>query len=48
VEYAGRSNLFERFSIWKHEEYRKLQGTYPVISLSFARIKETDYQTAKN
>lgn len=39
LEYAGRSDLFEGLSIWEHEEYRKLQGTYPVISLSFAPIK---------
>lgn len=39
LEYAGRSDLFEGLSIWEQEEYRKLQGTYPVISLSFAPIK---------
>ena len=39
LEYAGRSDLFESFEIWKNKEYRKLQGTYPVISLSFARSK---------
>ena len=33
--------------IWKEEKYRNLQGTYPVISLSFARIKEADYQKAR-
>ena len=27
--------------------YRKLQGTYPVISLSFANIKEKDYLHAR-
>lgn len=29
LEYAGRSDLFESFEIWKNKEYRKLQGTYP-------------------
>ena len=43
VKYANRSDLFEGLSIWQEEEYRKLQGTYPVISLSFADIKEQDY-----
>ncbi len=43
VNYAGRTDLFEGLSIWQEEKYRKLQGTYPVISLSFANIKETDY-----
>ena len=43
LEYKGRSDLFEGLSIWEKEEYRKLQGTYPVISLSFAGIKENMY-----
>lgn len=47
VDYAGRSDLFEGLSIWENEKYRKLQGTYPVISLSFARVKETDYKTVR-
>ena len=47
LEYAGRSDLFESFEIWKNKEYRKLQGTYPVISLSFARIKERGYEKTK-
>ncbi len=46
VEYAGRGQVFEGLSIWKHEEYRKLQGTWPVIMLSFAGVKETTYQSA--
>ena len=47
VEYAGRGDLFEGLDIWKEEKYRNLQGTYPVISLSFARIKDNDYQKAR-
>lgn len=43
VNYAGRGELFEGLSIWKDETYRELQGTYPVISLSFARVKEVNY-----
>ena len=43
LEYAGRGDLFEGLSIWQEEKYRFLQGTYPVISLSFARVKETNY-----
>ena len=38
VEYAGRSDLFEGLSIWQDEKYRNLQGTYPVISISFAGV----------
>lgn len=47
VDYAGRGELFEGLSIWEEEKYRQLQGTYPVISLSFARIKEADYEKTK-
>ena len=47
VDYAGRGDLFEGLSIWEEEKYRKMQGTYPVISLSFARIKETNYDDAR-
>lgn len=43
VDYAGRSDLFEGLSIWQEEEYRSIQGTYPVINLSFANIKEDSY-----
>ena len=42
VDYADRGDLFEGLSIWKEEKYRTLQGTYPVISLSFARVKESN------
>ncbi len=44
VDYAGHSDLFEGLSVWEKEEYRNLQGTYPVISLSFAGIKEDNFQ----
>ena len=47
VEYAGRGELFEGLSIWEEEKYRDLQGTYPVISLSFARVKEENYKTTR-
>ena len=45
VNYANRGDLFEGLSIWQHEDYRQIQGTYPVISLSFASIKETNFET---
>ena len=44
VEYAGSTELFERFSIWEDQKYQRIQGTYPVISLSFANVKESDYR----
>lgn len=47
VDYAGRSDLFQGLSIWKNEKYRALQGTYPVIFLSFANVKETEFKTTR-
>ena len=47
VKYAGRSDLFEKLSIWQEEKYRDLQGTYPVISLSFSSVKEINYENAR-
>lgn len=47
LSYAGRSDLFEGLSIWQEETYRNLQGTYPVINLSFAAIKERSYEQLK-
>ena len=45
VDYADRRELFEGLSIWENEKYREIQGTYPVIFLSFANVKETDFGT---
>lgn len=47
INYAGRGELFEGLSIWQEEKYRNLQGTYPVIFLSFANVKETSYADAR-
>ena len=47
VDYANRGDLFEGLSIWEDENYRAIQGTYPVIFLSFARVKEPDYLSVK-
>lgn len=44
---AGRSELFQGKRIWEEEKFRNLQGTYPVISLSFANIKEKTYENAR-
>ncbi|MBQ7584822.1 MAG: AAA family ATPase [Desulfovibrionaceae bacterium] len=40
-EFAGRSDLFYGLEIFNDEKFRNLQGTVPVIYLSFADIKET-------
>lgn len=47
IEYAGQGEIFEGLSIWKDEKYRNLQGTYPVIFLSFAGIKSSSFAEAK-
>lgn len=47
IKHGARSDLFEGLAIWQEEKYRKLQGTYPVISLSFARVKEIDYDNCR-
>ena len=46
-KYADRADLFEGLSIWQDEVYRKLQGTYPVIFLSFAAVKAGNLEDAK-
>ena len=42
-EYEERADLFEGLSIWEDEKYRTLQGTFPVIFLSFAEAKGSSY-----
>mgnify|MGYP002610518847 FL=1 len=44
--YADRFDLFSGLEIWNEEKYQKLQGTYPVIFLSFADVKQTQYTDA--
>ena len=46
VEYT-ENKCFQDMDIWKEQKYRELQGTYPVISLTFSSIKERNYQDAK-
>lgn len=43
TEYAGRSDLFEGLSIWEHESFRELQGTYPVIFVTFSEVKKNNF-----
>ena len=49
-KYADRGDLFEGLSIWeektaaKEYQYRYLQGTFPVIFLSFAGIEAAEYK----
>ncbi len=46
--YAGREDLFLGLKIWEDEGFRKLQGSYPVLLISFADVKESCFlQTRK-
>ena len=47
AEYADRQDLFIGLHIGKKEEYHRLQGTYPVIPLSFATIKTNTFANAR-
>ena len=47
IKYAGQGELFQGLSIWKEEKYRDLQGTFPVLFLSLANVKETSYANAR-
>ncbi len=47
VDYQKREELFEGLSIWQEPGYRDLQGTYPVMALSFADVKETSFAQAR-
>lgn len=46
-KYAVRGDLFEGLGVWEEEKYRELQGTYPVIFLSFAAVKADQLSEAK-
>lgn len=45
-QYQDKGYLFEGLNIWKEKKYQQLQGTYPVIYLSFADVKQTNYKDA--
>ena len=47
LKYKECSDLFDGLSIWNEDKYRKLQGTYPVIFLSFASVKARNLADAK-
>lgn len=47
IEYTGQGEIFKGLSIMKDENYQKLQGTWPVISLSFADVKANTFLIAK-
>lgn len=45
--HTGGDDLFQGLAIWDEEKYRRLQGTWPVIFLSFAKAKETSFLNAR-
>lgn len=47
VQYAGQGEVFKGLSIWKNEKYHKLQGSMPIIYLSFADVKANTFASAR-
>ena len=47
VNHSDCKKYFEGLDIWKEEKFRELQGTYPVIFMSFADVKATTYESAR-
>ena len=47
-QYGGRGDLFEGLSVWQDPEYQRQQGSWPVISLSFADVKGTTFEVVRN
>lgn len=45
-QYENRGDLFKGLSIWTDQRYQKLQGSYPVIFVSFADVKQNNYKDA--
>ena len=45
-QYENRGDLFKGLSIWTDQKYQKLQGSYPVIFISFADVKQNNYKDA--
>lgn len=47
VTHVKSAELFRNLNIWKDVSYHKLQGSYPVISITFANVKECTFQATK-
>ena len=43
LQYQNWGDLFDGLSVWSDPEYRSIQGTYPVIYLSFADVNQDCY-----
>ena len=47
VDFTGKGELFEGLFIWEDKKYQQIQGTYPVIFISFAGMKENTFIEAR-
>ena len=47
LKHKRRDDLFEKLSIWNDEKYRQLQGSYPVLNISFANVKERNFDMTR-
>ncbi len=45
-KFAGKSEIFEGLNVWEHEEMRSLQGSFPVIFMTFASVKDNNFPDA--
>ena len=43
--YKGRKDLFKDLAVWRDQKMRLLQGTYPVIFMTFAGVKGTSFES---
>ena len=41
---TSHAYLFENSNIWKHEEFRNILGTFPVISITFKDVKYNTWE----
>lgn len=47
IQSQENGKLFEGLKIWKDESYRAIQGSYPLIFLSFASVKGDTYSDVR-
>lgn len=47
TKYADEADIFAGLRICSEKKYRDMQGTWPLISISFANVKEPNYEMAK-
>lgn len=46
-KYTNGEDLFGGLNIWKYSDYRTLCNQFPVLMISFASVKGTNYETAR-